>query len=372
MKILFLSMHPAPYRDPLLAYLQEIYAEQFDILVFYPNQTTHKEWELDKETYRYIVPGKPVRVLGRDFHSDIFKHLKRGEYSLVFISGYMPWTSFAAYIWCKMHGVKVIYMADTTPEQYGSKRLTFLNRLLGKYADALWVPGTAARLLWEEQGVSAQKIFEGAYTLDWDAIQTQTSRIPASQFPPVLQTLLAKCKNKISYLFIGHFIAQRNGLNLVKAFAKLVARQQDVILVIIGKGPEYGKIRRYIEENRLEPYVCLVEGLPFGAIHPLYLNCDIYVHPGREPYSVSLQEAAFAGMRLVSTRQVGAALDVLAEGKNGLFVPANDVARLYEGLVEIQKYPVCRTFGRELTCQRGLAFAKSQIRKAIDSVLSRH
>src|SRR5207302_6226425 len=83
-----------------------------------------------------------------------------------------------------------------------------------------------------------------------------------------------------------------------------------VEIVIAGKGPEEARLRQLGGSN-----VTFLGNVDRDALPDIYADADIAVAPSRsEPWGMTLNEAALAGLPLVATSAVGAAYDVLEEG----------------------------------------------------------
>ncbi|MBB6447575.1 glycosyltransferase [Bacillus benzoevorans] len=361
MNILFLSMHPAPYRDPVLKYAKGVLKEQMDIITLYPNQTTHTEWKLKLKEYEDIQMTKNKKVFRKfEFHPQIFSVLRKRKYDIAFIQGYMPLTSMFVYIYMKLKKRKIIYCVDTALNRFGSYKFRYINYLMAKNADALWVPGTASKLLWTLKDIPSNKIFEGLYTLDWEKIKKTNNIDQKNQ-------IIEMTSNKYTYLFIGNFIESRNVLNLLEAYSAVCTKE--TALILIGKGEQFQEVNDYLEAHPTEN-IYLIPGLPFDEIHQFYLNADAYVHPGMEPYSVAVQEAVFAGLPVICTKEVGASLDFVREGINGLVIENNDIEKLKKALIKVQNIKPEKTIVSDIIQERGIDFAKKQFNSLLEFILS--
>ncbi len=188
-------------------------------------------------------------------------------------------------------------------------------------ADAIWTPGASGRAFWESLGVPGDRVFEGMYTLDYEQVARGV------QEPALPAELAAELSGKFVYLFVGHFTPERRVPALVRAF--LETARADSALLLIGQGPDLEEVTALA--RRPGGQVCVVPGVPFDHLHAYYGRADAYVHPGGEPYSLAMQEAALLGIPLVSSRSVGAAHDYLVPGVNGIWVDPGDQARARVG-----------------------------------------
>ena len=145
LKIAVLSMHPAPYRDPLFARIQLSLPDGLDVIHLY-QATTHTEWNLPAPSYRSILLRAPVRLFGRiDFHLGILRLLHAGKYDAVVVPGHYPPASLAAAVFVLSSGKFLIYCSDAVSPARLSPGGWSIGRFLGSRAHAIWVPGSASR-----------------------------------------------------------------------------------------------------------------------------------------------------------------------------------------------------------------------------------
>jgi glycosyltransferase involved in cell wall biosynthesis len=131
---------------------------------------------------------------------------------------------------------------------------------------------------------------------------------------------------------------------LVEALARLRAKVPAAELVIIGEGPDRGRIEDRIRQHGLEAVVhCLgyrsdVRQLLAGL--DIYVNCSV-----SEGISLTILEAMASALPVVATK-VGGNPEVVAEGETGLLVPARSAEPLAAALTTFALAPgQRRSFG---------------------------
>jgi len=147
--------------------------------------------------------------------------------------------------------------------------------------------------------------------------------------------LLKKTNLKISekYIWIGAIANyyQTKGLDiLIQALAKKKDSFQNVSCLLIGEGPERARLSKLISANRLDNLVYLVGTVAEASRYlPAF---DLFVLPSRkEGYPYALLEAMAAGLPAVATA-VGGIPSIIADKKNGLLVPPENVVALAEAI----------------------------------------
>ena len=131
---------------------------------------------------------------------------------------------------------------------------------------------------------------------------------------------------------------------LLRAFATVHAVNPRARLLLVGgtDNPDerdgYAELQQFVVERGLASAVTFTGRLssvaePLGA-------ADVFVLPSRsEGYSLALVEALRAGLPCISSASVAGALELIADGRNGLIVPREDDAALARVILELTGDP---------------------------------
>jgi len=190
------------------------------------------------------------------------------------------------------------------------------------------VPGRAARDHWVYYGVQPERIFEGCYCIDAEAVaaKTQALRLQRS----TIRGRFGFSDDQLVFLFVGRMIPTRGLQYLMEAFRTLTTMRQDLGLILVGDGPVRPWVEDFVREQGLDQ-VRFVDPVPFEVLPEYYVACDAYVHPSiREPYSLAVAQTAISARPLILTGQVGAAADYLVEGRTGYLAKAGSAESLCE------------------------------------------
>ncbi len=140
-------------------------------------------------------------------------------------------------------------------------------------------------------------------------------------------------------------LREKKGLQaLLSGYAQVNKKHSSVLLIVgeVRAGEDkqaFEEIRRASPDTRV-----IVTGLVSHKDMPAYYSLmDVFVHPSlRDGMPNALLEAMACGKAVIAT-PVGGATDVLEDGKNGLFVNANDANRLAEEILKLLDEPEKRT-----------------------------
>ena len=144
-------------------------------------------------------------------------------------------------------------------------------------------------------------------------------------------------------LVIGNFsrLHEGKGLSyLVQAMAELRPRLPELLLLIVGEGPERPALEQQIKSLGLGEAVRLL-GWRRDAM-ALMAAVDAVVQPTlEEAFSQVMAEALWMGKPLVIT-DVGGVADIIRHAHNGLLVPKGDVAALVNAIERLVGDPASR------------------------------
>ena len=155
-----------------------------------------------------------------------------------------------------------------------------------------------------------------------------------------------KLKNKKIILYVGRLIS-RKGINyLISAFSKL--KDKNAILLIVGGGDFYNlgeksiefKLKEQVKKLNLEKKIIFVGEVNHSDTAAYYFLADVFVTPSitekiSEPWGLTLNEAMQFGLPVIATDAVGAAYDLIKNGKNGFMVKEKDSKELKKTIEKI-------------------------------------
>lgn len=177
--------------------------------------------------------------------------------------------------------------------------------------DRFFVPGKSGRKLMRSWGIPNHLIEEGLYSADASLF---TNGKP-----------LAEREKKIIY--VGQFNERKNVRRLMQAFAQAVDDEKGTrgwSLELYGSGPlkeELGQLVCQLQSNNLKSHNQTIRVHDFvqpEQLASLYQSARLFCLPSfDENWGLVVHEAALSGCPLLLSNQIGAADDLLSEGKNG-------------------------------------------------------
>lgn len=177
-------------------------------------------------------------------------------------------------------------------------------------------------------------------------------------------------KQERVFLFSGSLIGRKGVDLLAKAFVRLAREVPRVRLKIVGDG----ELRQSLAQT-LRPVSERVEFAGFKDWDELpgeYWAADVLCVPSRyDGWGLVVPEGLAAGLPVIGTDRMGAALEFLETGRNGWLIRAGDEEALYEAMREAAVVPLhemgqrARASVREHTLSHG---ADRFVRCAVSSV----
>ena len=309
MKVGLIAMHPAPYRDDTFKAFAEKSRINLEVLNVECDAWNHKEWNFTPwEGNEYL--GKTVKLpfLGV-YNKGLITFLRKKKYDVLAICGYYPTSMLTTLIFAWCSKTPYILCCDTVNI---SQRARLLAKVIYKKAAAFWTTGKCAKKYLLSNGISSDDIFEGYYTNDAYGLLEQIQDYKC-ECQAIKANLGIRQEDKV-FLFVGKLIPSRQIEILLEAISLLSGKKYNFKIIIIGDGEDSNKVEEYVKKYSSIIHIKQVE---YNDMQKYYSISDSYIHPGQEPYSLAVVEAAIAGLAIVATDKVGSTHDILADGKNG-------------------------------------------------------
>ena len=154
--------------------------------------------------------------------------------------------------------------------------------------------------------------------------------------------------------FAGRLDPQKGLMFLLQAWEMVAAKQPDVTLFILGKGPQEDELKELADRLGISKRVVFL-GEKWD-VKPYFQASDVFVLPSlAEGMSNVLLEAMATGLPCIVTR-VGGNLDLIEDGINGLLVEPRDAHQLSEAILRLlQDHDFAINLGRAArqTVERG-------------------
>ena len=143
-----------------------------------------------------------------------------------------------------------------------------------------------------------------------------------------------KNKGVFSFISVGNLIESKCFGLLINAFEKIYKEIKNVRLVIVGKGPLEGKLKKKVSEKGLSECISFAGAVPNRKLADLYNKADCFVLPSRfETFGVVYAEALCTGTPIISTKNGG--IDDIYEDGCGYLVGVDNEDELEDTMKRI-------------------------------------
>jgi glycosyltransferase involved in cell wall biosynthesis len=338
-RVLMISEIPTPYRMPAF----ERIAAHPDIdlhVLFCARSEPDRPWQLASDySFSYeVLPGvSPTWRTKRDtfvyeLNPSILRLLRNRPHDVLVVSGYSVFAEQATLVWARLAAKPYVLLSESHlgKPRSGWKQLVkrlLLPRILSHAAAGL-ATGSAAVDYLVHYGIPRERIRIFPNTIDVTGYRKAADEARFRR----REVLDAFGLPERFILYVGRLVERKGILDLVEAHGALPSDTPQ--LVIVGDGPLAAVLA-----GRERVHV-------LGFVEPselprIYGVADIVVVPSHdEPWGVTVNEALAAGVPVVASDVVGAAMDLVENGINGLTYPARDIpaltAALWSGLATLQ------------------------------------
>ena len=387
-RLAILASHPVQYHAPL--YRMLTLHPAVDLTVFYGSDwgaaAYHDsgfgrkiQWDVDLlQGYRHrflrnfsCFPS-PHRFWGL-FSPEILWRLMRDRYDALLIHGYSHASSWLGVAGARLSRTPCLFRGETVfvPEGTSFRKAVktpTLRWFFHQMAGCLAV-GSKSKTFFQAYGVPESKIGWSPYSIDQAAFAQAVSQARSRRAD--LKRNLELPEELPVILFVGKLIPRKHPLDLLKAATRL---KKQAVLVYVGDGALRKTLETFIRQHNLS-CVRLVGFKNQTELPAYYSIADLFVLPSEyEPWGIVINEAAAAGLPIVTTTGVAAAADLVKPGQNGFLYKPGDTHTLCELLGRLVDSPPLRSqMGRcskELMNHWGLEASVAGIVKEIERCAS--
>lgn len=161
---------------------------------------------------------------------------------------------------------------------------------------------------------------------------------PFSHSSPKPEDLARLQGHAFRMIAVGRFVdKEKNFSMLISMMAELVKQEPDVILVLVGDGPDKANYQKQVAHYGLEKQV-IIE--PWRSDLASFYKCFdvLLISSNYEGWGLVAMEAMAANLPLVMT-DVGLAGEVVHDGTNGRVVPVGDATAFLTAILNLYHHP---------------------------------
>ncbi|MCR4745782.1 MAG: glycosyltransferase family 4 protein [Lachnospiraceae bacterium] len=317
-RLLIVTNQPAPYRVDFFIYLQESYAEEYDIWVLFStgNESSERKWKANEEKLKNKVFLKSKVFKFRSSYDTSEKIITYGagkrldeiRPDVVVCSEY-NFTSLAVKHWCNKNSVPFISWTDGT--RFSERNIKPHQKLFRKYIirkSAAFIASSASSM--------ENQISLGA---DMDKIHISELAVDIRQYENAGKNY--KANNTL--IAVGSFI-ERKGIDLLfKALALI--KDLDWKLKLVGDGPEREKLEAEARRLGILEKTEFAGFLSGDELTRAYESSGIFVFPTREDcFGLVTMEAMCCGLPCIVSKYAASSYDLIDNLESGVIIDPYD------------------------------------------------
>ena len=247
-----------------------------------------------------------------------------------------PWALIKLLLWLLRKRPQVLYSLTVVPNIWGRifGKLVHVPTMVSGYRNLL--PKQYEKLLWplSKRIICNADILKDIMTDRLGVSPERIAVIPNGVDTDIFVPTDGPDKSEPTILFVGRLVKDKDPINLLRGFVRVVQKIPSARLEIVGNGPLRKKLLSAIRKLSLEFRVRISPGTQ--DIRPHLRKASIFVLPaytGEGSPNVII-EAMAAGLPVVATR-VGGNPELVVDGKTGFIVNPGDPRALSEAMIDI-------------------------------------
>lgn len=343
---------------------------------------------LDVEMLRGIQyrPRRQVNPISIKWNPGVWSSLSAFRPDVVVLSGYFHPTMYLAALWCRLHGVPFGMTCETAERntttagwKWRIKRVV-AGWLVRRLAFALPVGREAADYL-RLFGRDDLPMFPFPNTPDTSAIVAQAEIARRGDNARKLRDEFCIPPDAGIILFVGRLIDAKRPLDLVSAFQSLGARAPNAVVVFVGDGPLLANVKAAAAGD---PRIICTGWISDPAkTAGLMAISSLFVLPSQhETWGAVVNEAMAAGLPVIASDSVGAAVELIEDERQGFVYRTGDVGALSRAMerllsddalrirMGVAAHETAKRFGHMFATQNFIDGALAAAGVAADSAIS--
>lgn len=337
-KYVFIDVIPHPLSITIHNYLYEMLDHDYKVFYSGPGDL-HRRWkDMPKINYEYeILQGYPLRLKKREdtitFWLNYFvgKTLKNSGCKVVMTAGWETLACFSAGWFCCRSGKPYMVLNDSSEfEKSWRRTLTKpLVRYFIKNAASYMVCSKRSKDYLVSLGAMPERIFSTVTGVD-NEFFFENSRLSNEEKKELRDSLGLPAGPIV--LFVGQLIKRKGILILLEAFRLLRKLGIDVSLLIVGTGQLEKDVKEFAAKYG-DNSIVLTGHVEIKELPKYYGIADIFTLPSlEEVWGYVVNEAVASGLPVIASNVVGAADEIVDDGKTGIIVPAGSAKALADAI----------------------------------------
>jgi len=337
-KVFIVTNMVAPYRMPLFNALAKKLPFRLSVFFFTPMEKD-RQWDVPYNDMKFkynFLPGIGIQLNSFVIHIrfSLFHYLMCEKPDIVIIGGFSLQTLLTMCYARLMHRAYIIWSEATLhSEQHQGMIRTLLRKWLVKNADGFVAVSKGAKEYCQYLGASSDRIYIAIQTLGVSEFSDKCRLFRKKK--NIYKKEIGLEKNKIM-LYSGQLIRRKGLLCLLKVLKQISKKCPNLILLVLGDGPEISNLRSFCQDNGILNNVRFIGFKQMSELPMYYAVSDLFVFPTlSDTFGIAVNEAIAAGLPIICSKYAGAAKDLLRDGENGFVVDPLDTEDFSNKCIEL-------------------------------------
>ena len=277
--------------------------------------------------------GKPLLGAEIYFQFGMWKYLLRRRYDVIVCEGnFGILSNVLIALYAKLRAIRVLYWVGGWERKIirgfpASLRRLFI-RLTARLADGYLCYGTNAREFVKRYGVDPSVCTIVQNTIDTEGIR---ARYPYYRMLAPRTRASLGIADKLVVLSVGVLIPRKRHDLLIDAFRLVRSTRTDVALVLVGDGPEMGRLVGMVARHNIPDVHFIGEVIADSGLY--FALADIFVLPALG--GLAINEAMAYGLPVVCSEGDGTEKDLQIPEQTGLFFKKGDSQDLADKISQL-------------------------------------
>ena len=338
-RVLAIASHPVQYAAPIFRRMAQ--HAQLDFQVAYcslrgaqaghdPEFGRSVQWDvplLDGYAWTHVRNrGSGSESFFGLYNPDLWRLIRKGRFDAVLCyTGYIRASFWISYLAARVSRTAFLFGADTVNlspldgKEWKRPIKQALWPALFRLADQVIVPSSGTRELMLSLGIPSERITLTPYVVDNDWWLAESARVDRA----AVRASWGVSKNDVVILFCAKLQPWKRPQDLLRAFAN--AGVGNGILVFAGDGPLRSTLESEAAKLGIAERVRFLGFVNQTQLPAIYTASDVMVLPSvYDAFGVVVNEAMLCGCPVIASDRVGAARDLIQNGRTGFVYRCGD------------------------------------------------
>ncbi|KAB2850830.1 MAG: glycosyltransferase family 4 protein [Hyphomicrobiaceae bacterium] len=280
-----------------------------------------------------LVPGFARRLVG-----GIGSALDGFAPHAAMILGWQEFSLIEAMVACRRRGLPIILRGESNALRERPWYVSALHRRYFRQFDAFMAIGKANAELYRRCGIAKERIVTAGYFVDNDRFKASAEALVEQR--DAIRKAWGILPGATVFVFVGKLEPKKCVIHFLEALRAAAGGQGERVHgLVVGTGAQMPEAKSYVEDHRLA--VTFAGFMNQREIARAYVAADALVLPSDfgETWGLVVNEAMATGLPAIVSDRVGAANDLVIDGKTGIVFPFGSRSHLADVIVRLASCP---------------------------------